>query len=322
MFLQLLQRNGSFIHVKWFAKDHEWVPLPMVQVVTPSFLFWAGFTLIILLLSSIFHESLEKIETIRSIRNGLSRLKPHTELILRVGLGLGLLLQLVNGSYLAPEFKPDSVWVSAVLAASAAGLAHKKTLRISGVLLLLLYIHASLHYGWFHVLDYLFYPGIVYYLFVCGTAFKKTAAPVLYICTGLSLAWLAMEKLTIPKLAGSLIHDYGLPTFGFSVQDFVLISAFVELALAWAFIIGIMNRFTALMMTGIFLLTTFVFGYKEIIGHTIIHTLLILFLIEGTGERTPFKFHRSPVLRSLFVVVNFCLFLFVLMALYIRMGGH
>ena len=106
----------------------------------------------------------------------------------------------------------------------------------------------------------------------------------MYICTGMSLAWLAMEKLTIPELACSVMGSYGLPTFGFTIENFVLITAFIEIGLAWAFIVGIMSRFTALLVSGIFIMTSLVFGYKEVIGHTIIHTVLILFLIEGTGS--------------------------------------
>ena len=67
------------------------------------------------------------------------------------------------------------------------------------------------------------------------------------------LAWLAMEKLTIPELACTVMGSYGLPTFGFTIEHFVMISAFVEIGLAWAFIVGIMNRFTALLASGILL---------------------------------------------------------------------
>ncbi|MGM1046374.1 hypothetical protein SAMN05661091_5564 [Paenibacillus uliginis N3/975] len=321
MELWLPKWSEMYLHVKWFTKDHTWIPQPMSQVINTSFLFWLGFTVIVLLLLAFFHDTLERIPFIRRIHEWLNLLKKQGQLILRIGLGLGLLLQLSTGTYLSPEFTPEAHWVDIVLIAAIAGLLHRKTLFISSTAILLLYIHATLVYGIFHTLDYLFYPGIVYYLYVCTTRWRATAAPILYISTGLSLAWLAMEKLTIAKLAHSLMHDYGIPTLGFSVEDFVLISAFIEMGLAWSFIVGFMNRFTSILLTGVFLMTTMVFGIKEIIGHTIIHTLLIMFLIEGSGDyKTPFQFHRSSILRGLFVAVNFCIFLFGLMALYIWMG--
>lgn len=321
MDLWLPQWSEMHLHVKWFTKDDTWIPQSMTSVINTTFLFWLGFTVIVLLFSAFFHDTLERIPFIRRIHGWLSPLKKQGLLILRIGLGIGLLLQLSTGTYLAPEFTPESKWVNVMLFIAIAGLLHRKTLFISSTALLLLYIHAMFVYGSFHTLDYLFYPGIVYYLYVCTTRWSRTAAPILYISTGFSLAWLAMEKMTIAKLTHSLMSDYNIPSFGFSIEDFVLISAFIELGLAWSFIVGFMNRFTALLLTGIFLLTTSMFGLKELIGHTIFHTLLIMFLIEGSDEhKTPFRFHRSPILRCLFVAVNFCIFLFILMAFYIWMG--
>lgn len=240
---------------------------------------------------------------------------------MRFGLALGLTMQLLSGSYLAPDFRITSMWVILGLVGAVVTLFNKKTLPVSGAILFLLYIQAALTYGLFHALDYFIYIGIVYYLFVSGTPLRRTAVAVMYICTGISLAWLAMEKLTIPEMACTVMGEYGLPTFGFSLENFVLISALVEIGLAWAFIVGIMSRFTALLVTGVFIMTSMVFGHIEIIGHTIIHTVLILFMIEGVGDlRTPLQIHRSPLLRGLFVSVNFCLFLFGLMSLYIWMG--
>ena len=83
------------------------------------------------------------------------------------------------------------MWI--ILGLSAACLLYRRTLPVSGAILFLLYLQASLTYGMFHSIDYLIYLGIVYYLFVSGTPIKRTV-PVMYICTGMSLAWLAMEN--------------------------------------------------------------------------------------------------------------------------------
>lgn len=321
MVMHFSKVSNFYVHVKWFTESFEWDPLPFSRIVTPSFLFWLGFTVLMLWLVCAVSGPIGRARPILRIHAWLCRMKQHTQLILRTGLGIGLLLQLFSGSYLAPEFTIKSMWIVLGLFTAAACLANTKTLKVSGAILFLLYVQASLEYGVFHALDYLVYVGIVYCLFVNGTPLMRTAPAVLYLCMGFSLSWLAMEKLTMPALACSVMGSYGLPTFGFTLEQFVLISAFVEIGLAWAFMMGIMNRFTALLVTGIFFMTSLVFGHKEVIGHTIIHTLLILFVIEGTGGlRTPVDLHRKPMLRSLFVTVNFCLFLFILMPLYIWMG--
>ncbi|WP_083537399.1 MULTISPECIES: hypothetical protein [unclassified Paenibacillus] len=316
-----------YAHVKWFTGEQHWSPLSFAEVITPSFLFWLGVTLAGLLLSAIFDEPLERLRPVRRIHSLLDKLKPYETLILRLGLGIGLLLQLVTGTFLAPELASSGSWVTAMLAIALAGLLHRKLLPVSGGALAVLYVYALWKYGLFHGLDYMFYVGIVYYLIVAGTRWRRGATPVLYVFTGLSLAWVGLEKMTLPELAYDIVHEFDIPTFGFTVEEFVLISGFIELGLAWTFIVGILSRFTSLLVTLVFVTTTMVFGFKEIVGHTIIHTLLIMFLIEGRGAfKTPFQFHGSAVRRYAFVLVNFCVLLFGLMALYIWMGqqtyGH
>ncbi|MCG7408746.1 hypothetical protein MH117_15040 [Paenibacillus sp. ACRRX] len=310
-----------YMHVKWFTTDQEWTPQAINKVITPTFLFWLCFTVAVLLLTAIFNESIDRIGIVRKVHSSLNSLKRFQQLVLRVGLGLGLILQLFTGTYLAPTLVSNDWWVYAVLVVAILGLLHRKSLFVSGAALTTLYIKALTTYGLFHALDYMFYLGIMYYLFVAETRWYRTAIPVLYICTGLSLAWLAMEKMTLAKLACSLMHEYGLPTLGFTVEDFVLISAFIEMGLAWAFIVGLMNRFTALLLTGVFLATTTVFGFTEIVGHTVVHTLLIIFLIVGREDRKIlFEFKQTSKLRYTFVAVNFCVMLFGMMLVYVWMG--
>lgn len=312
--------NSHLMHVKWFT-ERMTEPLPMNEVLNPAFLFWLAVTLVGLLVSAIFNTHILRVGFVQSIDRSLSGLKPYTVHILRVGLGIGILLQLVEGSYLAPEFHSESNWILVILIIALLGLILKRTLFVSGLALLALYIKATYEYGFFHTLDYLFYGGIIYYLVVYGTRLKETAIPVLYALTGLSLAWVGIEKMTMPILAYDIIQEFNVPTFGFSQENFVLISAFIELGLAWTFITGILNRFVSIIVTLVFITTTTVFGYTEIVGHTIIHTLLIMFIIQGGGAfKTPFEFHRAPLLRYLFVIVNFGVLLFGMMWIYIAMG--
>jgi hypothetical protein len=314
--------DSYILHVKWFT-DRITEPLPFAEVLTPAFLFWLTVTLIGLLVSAVFNTHILRVGFVQGIDRTLTGLKPYTVHILRVGLGIGILLQLVEGTYLAPEFHSDSNWILIVLIIALLGLIFKRTLFISGIALLVLYIQATAEYGIFHTLDYLFYGGIIYYLIVYGSKWRETAIPVLYALTGISLAWVGIEKMTMPILAYDIIEKFQVPTFGFSVENFVLISAFIELGLAWTFIVGILNRFVSILVTLVFITTTTVFGYTEVVGHTIVHTLLIMFIIQGGGAfKTPFEFHRSPLLRYLFTVVNFSVLLFGMMWIYIMMGTH
>ncbi|UJF31823.1 hypothetical protein [Paenibacillus hexagrammi] len=312
-----------YAHVKWFVDDHGWQPHQLGDIISLHFLFWLGITLFALILATIINDRIERHCCVSKFLHGLDRLKRYQLTIMRVGLGLGLSLQLFTHSYLAPTLKPDALWVYVVLILAIAGLTHRKLLPMSGIALAILSTETVLQYGLFHSLDYVFYAGIIYYLFAVNSNWNLPLLPVLYTSTGMSLAWLSMEKLTMPGLAESLIHEYGIPTFGFTADEFVMISAFIEIALGWSFVLGILNRFTAFLLSGMFLLTSLVFGFTEIVGHTVIHTLFIIFIIEGKGKSYALlQFNHWPIWgRCTFVIISFCLLLFSLMAIYIWMGG-
>ncbi|WP_249435966.1 hypothetical protein [Paenibacillus sp. Marseille-Q4541] len=307
-----------YAHVKWFLHDSNWKSHPIKIIITPSFLLWLGVTLLVLLSATIINKQIERNRWVSKILIFLNRFSCYQLTIFRIGIGTGLLLQLCTGSYLAPTFALDSWWLYGILIIAILSLLHKRLLPLSGLAIAILYIHAVFQYGLFHSLDYCFYLGIVYYLLVVNTRLRSSALTALYTITGISLAWLSMEKMVMPWLSESLIYEYNLPTFGFSVDEFVLISAFIELALGWVLILGFMNRFTALILTGIFMLTTSVFGFTEVVGHWVIHTLLIMFLIEGKGKpKALYQLHQPVWLRCLFVSVNFCMLLVGLMTIYI-----
>lgn len=313
--------STAVLHVKWFTEWSE-DPLPMSEVITSNFLFWLLVTLAGLLLTSIFNEPLQKLSFIRWIHVRLDQAKPYLTEILRVGLIISLTLQLLSDVFLAPDMEAKPIWIHLLLGLAIIGMLHQKLLRMAAVMLAILYIYAIAEYGWLHGLDYIFYLGIIYYLSVYKTKAQETATPALYFFTGLSLAWVALEKMTIPDMTYRVVVEHGIPTFGFSVENFILIAAFIELGLAWTFIVGILNRFVSIIVTLVFITTTMVFGYIEIIGHTPIHAILIMFLIQGEGTfKTPFQFHHAPLLRYTFVLVNFCVLVFGLMALYIFVGN-
>jgi hypothetical protein len=313
--------ESTVLHVKWFT-DRESLPLGMAEVISPTFLFWLGVTLVGLLVTAIFNQRIVQVNWIGRLDRSLEKLKPKTVHILRIGLAISIVLQLFEQAYLAPEFTAEASWITMVLAIALVALVLERTLFISGIALLILYLKAINDYGLFHAFDYMFYLGIVYYLLMYKTTWKETAIPVLYALTGLSLAWVGIEKITMPDLAYDIVHEYSVPTFGFSAENFVLISAFIELGLAWTFIVGVLNRLVSILVTLVFITTTTVFGFTEIVGHTIVHTLLIMFIIQGEGAfKTPFAFHQAPMMRYLFVVVNFCVLLFGMMWIYMAMGS-
>jgi len=95
-------------------------------------------------------------------------------------------------------------------------------------------------------------------------------------------------------------------------------AAFVEFALGYLLIICLLQRPLALVITLVFFSTTLVFGKVEIIGHTLAHGALIVFLLEGPGKlyKAPIKFHDKLSLRTAFGAVNFAVLLAALLVAY------
>lgn len=100
---------------------------------------------------------------------------------------------------------------------------------------------------------------------------------------------------------------------GFDLRFFLFAAAFLEFSLGYLLIIGLLERPLALTIT-------LVFGKLEVIGHTLIHGALVVFLLEGPGSvyKAPVRIHERIGLRAAFASVNFVLLLAVLMVPYAR----
>ena len=96
------------------------------------------------------------------------------------------------------------------------------------------------------------------------------------------------------------------------------VAAFVELGLGYLLIIGLLERPFALLITLVFFATTLIFGKLEVIGHTMLHAALIVFLIQGSAGRypAPVRIHRRPRMRVAFASINFLLLLALLLVPY------
>ena len=132
------------------------------------------------------------------------------------------------------------------------------------------------------MLDYGFYLAIIGVLLVGRTKWETAGFPFLYLGTGLSLCWVAVEKWVYPFMTIDIIERHHVPTFGFAPDLFVVLSAFIEFVVGYLLVVGIFNRVLAVALTILFILTTTIFGYTEVVGHAIIHIVLLIFIIEGT----------------------------------------
>jgi uncharacterized membrane protein YphA (DoxX/SURF4 family) len=173
--------------------------------------------------------------------------------------------------------------------------------------------------GWFHMLDYGFYLAIACALLVERTKIAALGFPFLYLGTGLSLCWVAVEKWVFPGMAIDIIHHHGVPTFGFAPDSFVVMAAFIEFVVGYLLVVGILNRLLSLVLTGIFVSTTMLFGLTELAGHFMIHIVLLIFIIEGVGfYKPPIRMHKTKLDQMVFVSLNFIFVLSTFVLIYYR----
>ncbi len=107
-------------------------------------------------------------------------------------------------------------------------------------------------------------------------------------------------------------------TMGLDPAFFVTAAAFVEFSLGFLLLVGVLSRPLAVAITVVFFTTTLVFGKPEVVGHTILHGALLVFLLEGPGHafRPPIALHRTTRWRVAFASVNLLVVLALMLAAY------
>jgi hypothetical protein len=326
--LGLLFPLVSHAHIKWFSSyGFEQAPLSLSAVFASPY-FWPLFALSLLSLPAIvFLDRLaENSKAYRKFNLFLDRYASNSHLIMRVAMAAVLLMSWQADSIIAPEIaipSPIWGWVELLLAVL---LLFRETSHISGLGILIFYAMGITNHGLFHMLDYVVYPAVG--LFFVLSHFKNERVrnlrlPVLYSGLGFSLCWVAFEKLIYPYWGISVLEQAPALTMGFAKDFFLEGAAFVEFTLGYLLIICLLQRPLAVVITVVFIITTSFFGKTEVMGHTMLHGALLVFIVAGPGHyyQAPIKFHRSPFMRSLFAIVNFVLLFFAMAYPYQKMAS-
>lgn len=316
--------SPAHAHVKWFSDfSYGDRPLALSEVLTPAFYALAALSVVVVAALVFIDRRLESAEWYERVARRLSGYSDQSMLIMRIGAGAVLLLSWQADAMLVPELGIGAAWVGWYQFLLAVLLVFPRTVRLAGAGLVLLYGYGVLRFGALHMLDYLVYAGAGYFLMVSGAFDSRVHAsriPALYLSVGFSLCWVALEKVVYPQWGLYLLQEHPQLAMGFDLRFFLLATAFVEFSLGYLLIINLLQRPMALAITAVFFTTTLVFGKTEVIGHTLIHAALAVFVVEGPGERfrPPIALHERLWLRSAFAGVNLALLLALLLVPYAR----
>jgi hypothetical protein len=318
----LLTPLVAHAHVKWFT-DFSFAdaPLTLDQAITPLFI---GLTLVVVVAMAVavlIDSRVQNAKWYQAIIGWFDARREHALTVMRIGTGVTMLLSWQADTLLAPGLAAPSALVGWLQFIVALLLLLPITTPLAGIGVLLLYGIAVANFGAFYMLDYFAFVGVGIYLLVSQTKNARIQGlrlPALYFAVGFSLMWLGLEKIIYPQWGLYILEQNPQLTLGLDVNFFLKSAAFVELALGYLLIICLLERPLSLVITLVFFTTTLVFGRTEIIGHTILHAALIVFLLEGPGRiyQAPITFHKRLPLRIAFAAVNFVLLMFILLAPY------
>jgi uncharacterized membrane protein YphA (DoxX/SURF4 family) len=309
-------------HVKWFHDfSYSDSPLGLSDALTPLVIAMTIISALAVGSLVIVDRLLARSAVYGQVAAWLQARRDQSVLVMRIGAGMTLLLSWQADAMLAPELDLPYAWIGWVQFALALMLIFPRLTPAAGVGIVALWLGAAVEFGLFHMLDYVLFIGVGVYLAVSASKSERVnglGVPALYLTLGFSLIWVALEKVIYPDWGLGVLSDKSQLTLGIPDDTFLILVAFTELALGFLLVIGLLGRPLGLVITLVLFTTALVFGKTEVVGHTIIHASLIVFLLEGQGRfyPAPITVHRSLAMRFAFASVNFLIVTAVLFGIY------
>lgn len=307
-------------HVKWFtglppAKE------PVDHILSPFFMTVAILVATLLALLTQVLPILMRVPILTRLDRKVEKWRFLSFPLLQYGTAIAMMWGAMEGKLFAPELELHGtvVTVSVWTVAAFLLIPHHYATKAGAGILFGLFINSIAEYGLFHLLDYGFYVALIGALALRQTKLERWAFPILYLGTGLSLCWVAVEKWIYPNMSLDIVEHHHIPTFGFAPSPFIILCAFIEFVVGYLLVVGILNRVLSIVLTSIFITTTMLFGYIEVVGHFIIHIVLLIFIIEGTSfYKPPVEMHEGTLNRIVFVMLNFLFVLATFLLIYYR----
>lgn len=307
-------------HVKWFT-DGSYAdrPLRLSEVLEgKSFFTLFGISLITVVLGVWVDSRIARTKWYQQADNWLDSRKSYAIIVMRFAAAMVLILSWQSNAMIVPTIPiPEKFqWVGWFQFVLAFFLLIPRLVPLGGLGMIIIWVVGNITLHPFHMLDYLMFAGVGTFLMMAtfkNGKFKDAGLVVLYVTVGFSLCWVALEKFVYPNWSLFLIKEHPNLAMGLSFDFFLKSVGFVEFGLGFLLLVCLLQRPLAIIITIVFFITSSVFGKTEIIGHTLIHGALVVFLLEGPGTfyiRLRDRFARVWA-RMGFTAVNFTLLFFV-----------
>lgn len=315
-------------HVKWFSKVVNCLQAPMTPwSVLSSPWFVPLYLAAIATIAGVFWVERRIQPRFDRFNAGAGVLKAKLGAwaahLLRLGVSLYFmsLLQYASDQYmiLTPELFSPAAWVPVAQVTIALSVLWRRTEALAALGIVCLFAFAIFSYGWYHMLDYLYFLGVAVFLLadaIYGEELHFLGFAALRFSAGLSLMWVGVEKWMYPAWTYDILtHELHALTMGLDLPFFVMAAGFVEFCLAFLLLFGrLSSQVSALVFLCIMAGAIPLVGMLDAVGHAPLLVALIIF--TGLQNRVGYPTRDTPVWRDKGHIVSFAISVPGLMGLY------
>lgn len=287
-------------HVKWFAPYIVDAPPMGLSMMIRNQWMWMGFALTLFFF--IVSRFVEASRFGAIVQGGLDRATNPLwarldDYIRALIAAFFVAIFSVGGVYLTPDLKTPAEWVSWIQLLIAAGIFSRRTMPLSGIGIIVLWLLALTDYDFFHLLDYLALGvGVAAYLILEPMPEKYRSHRFEALRWGLAIAlmWSSLEKFAYPEWFYPLVEEKPFLTFGLPRDVFIPMAGVAEFTMGFGLLwTPLIRRLSAITLFIIFTTAVWPFGRIEIIGHGLIMAILL-----AVGSDHSREDHFAPAFKK------------------------
>ena len=303
--LLLAAGQSAFGHVKWFVEyDVTKPPTPIGEVLNGTFVEIFLLSVACIYLFFLTDRFLFKSGYLVALDERLRQFDRFAGYVMRASAGVFFFLLWVwymsygTTFYITPELKTTAAFVPWLHLGLAVLLLSRYMAPIAGLGVFVLFGAAVRDFGLFHMLDYVIFLGIGYFLIAAnlgGAKWLKSAFIVLFAATGLTLIWASVEKFGYAEWTFPLLEHNPDMLMGMSPRNFMTLSGFVEFNVTFMLLgaVSVVGRLVSLGAMSIFVLAVFKFGAVDALGHLMIVAILVVLIVRGPTDARNMLFLRD-----------------------------
>lgn len=293
--------SPALAHVKWFAPYIVGAAPQPITVTLFDPWFWVAVLLVLVFF--VATRALEKTaagERVLAAMDAVSRpLWTNLDLFVRAVIGAFFVaIFAVGGVYLTPDLRTSDEWISWFQLLIAAGVFSRRTMPLSALGIIVLWVLALTEYDFFHLLDYLALGvAVALYLVLAASrreSWRRHRFEVLRWGVAIALMWSSLEKFAYPDWFYPLVQERPLLTFGLPRDVFIPMAGVAEFTMGFGLLwTPLVRRLSAVALLIIFTAAVYPFGRIDLVGHALI--MAIILAIAADPER---ELHFIPRFRS------------------------